>query len=158
MLSAGTFTSDTSEPYLLPREAVDAASSIRYRYVSTAAAVAAASDGPQATTRASNPFLAPSRSFPLRISRSLIIPRAVVSFDYETRSGRTLARASICLPADPMCCTTPNGIAPSRSGRIARYNGPLHNGIRTCDIPAVTRRRRSPPSSPVPGTIRAPPS
>lgn len=44
------------------------------------------------------------------------------------------ALARVCLPVQPpMYCTTPNGIAPSRRGRIARYNGPLHNGIRTCD-------------------------
>lgn len=51
------------------------------------------------------------------------------------------ALARVCLPArPPMCCTTPNGIAPCRRGRIARYNGPLHNGIRTCDIPGGRRR------------------
>lgn len=81
----------------------------------------------------------------------LIIPHAVVSFDYETRSGsraRALARSHaragvrVCLPADPMCCTTPSGIAPSRRGRIARYNGPLHNGIRTCAIYTAGRCRR----------------
>lgn len=46
-------------------------------------------------------------------------------------------------PADPMCCTTPSGIAPSRRGRIAPYNGPLHNGIRTCDIYLESQRRES---------------
>lgn len=57
----------------------------------------------------------------------------------EERAAR--ARAFVSPPDPPpatplpMCCTTPNGIAPSCRGRIARYNGPLHNGIRTCNVP-----------------------
>lgn len=71
----------------------------------------------------------------------LIIPLAVVSFDYETKRGprKPLSRAFVYLLDPRVCCTTPNGIAPSRRGRIARYNGPLHNGIRTCDIPGGHR-------------------
>lgn len=57
----------------------------------------------------------------------------------EERAARARAFVTrpILLPPPlvPMCCTTPNGIAPSCRGRIARYNGPLHNGIRTCDVP-----------------------
>lgn len=57
----------------------------------------------------------------------------------EDRAARARAFVArpILLPPPlvPMCCTTPNGIAPSCRGRIAWYNGPLHNGIRTCDVP-----------------------
>lgn len=105
----------------------------------------------RASTRAHTGMAAAFPALPLYLA-PLIIPLAVVSFDYETSErprARSLTRSLACAHASatrraraPMCCTTPNGIAPSRRGGIARYthNGPLHNGIRTCDIPESHRR------------------
>jgi len=84
-----------------------------------------------------------SLSFYLTYLSHAINNSACGRFLWLRNEERTLAPAleRVCLPArPPMYCTTPNGIAPSRCGRIARYNGPLHNGIRTCDIPGGCRR------------------
>lgn len=59
----------------------------------------------------------------------------------RSRGARLCSRLSTLSARSPMYCTTPSGIAPSRRDRIARYNGPLHNGIRTCDIPRAPSSR-----------------
>jgi len=86
--------------------------------------------------------LCPSLSLYLPIYLTLlIILLAVVSFDYETKSRLRclLSRAFVCL-LDPRCIVRhPTALLHPVRGRIARYNGPLHNGIRTCDIPGGRR-------------------
>jgi len=112
--------------------------SIRHRYVR----IATCMDSPLSLSLSLSLSLCPSLSLSLPIYLTLlIILLAVVSFDYETKSRLLclLSRAFVCL-LDPRCIVRhPTALLHPVRGRIARYNGPLHNGIRTCDIPGGRR-------------------